>query len=344
MYKVGLIGALGVKNIPNGGQEIKTAVIASEIALRVGNDVFMKINTQGKFFHIKLPFILLSLLVLCKNIVLLPGQNGLKIFGPFFALFNIFFRRKIHYVVVGGWLPDFIEQHQRLFKFIKKFDGVYVETSIMKNRLNKIGLQNVFVMPNFKNLTVLRKEQLKETDCPPFKFCTFSRLTKDKGIEIAVDAIKTVNRKLGNVCELDIYGRIEESNTKWFNSLMDNFPYFINYKGWIEYDKSVDVLKDYYALLFPTYYEGEGFAGTLLDAFAAGVPVIASDWHYNAELVENGVTGLICKVRDTNDLAEKILFAIEHKKEWSRYKENCIEKANDFIPSNVIKTLLSRFG
>ena len=77
---------------------------------------------------------------------------------------------------------------------------------------------------------------------------------------------------------------------------------------------------------------------------SAGVPVIASDWHYNAELVENGLTGLICNVRDADDLAKKILFAIEHKKEWLQYKENCIEKANEFIPSNVIKTLFSRLG
>lgn len=344
MYKVGLIGALGVKNVPNGGQEIKTAVIASEITQRIGKDNILKENTQDRFFYIRLPFILLSLLLLCKNIVLLPGQNGLKIFCPCFALLNLLFRRKIHYVVVGGWLPDFIEHRHELLKFLKKFDGIYVETSIMKNRLNELGLQNVFVMPNFKNLSILKKEQLRKSDDSTFRFCTFSRITKDKGIEIAIDSIKSVNKRLGNVCELDIYGRIEDAHAKWFTSLKLNFPSFINYKGWIEYDKSVEVLKDYYALLFPTYYEGEGFAGTLLDAFAAGVPVIASNWRYNAELVENGVTGLICNVRDTDDLTKKILFAIEHEKKWLQYKENCIEKAGDFSPSKVMNILLSRFG
>ena len=54
-------------------------------------------------------------------------------------------------------------------------------------------------------------------------------------------------------------------------------------------DKSVDVLKCYFALLFPTDYEGEGCAGTLRDAYSAGVPVIASDWKYNAELVNEDV-------------------------------------------------------
>ncbi len=36
-----------------------------------------------------------------------------------------------------------------------------------------------------------------------------------------------------------------------------------------------------------------GFAGTLIDAMAAGVPVIASNWKYNPEIVIENVTGRI---------------------------------------------------
>jgi glycosyltransferase involved in cell wall biosynthesis len=49
------------------------------------------------------------------------------------------------------------------------------------------------------------------------------------------------------------------------------------------------VLRDYFALLFPIYYIGEGFAGTAIDAFSAGVPVIASDWKYNSEVIKEGI-------------------------------------------------------
>lgn len=71
--------------------------------------------------------------------------------------------------------------------------------------------------------------------------------------------------------------------------MQKRFPSYIRYGGLVPFDKSVNVLKDYLALLFPIYYEGEGFAGTLIDAYFAGVPVIAPDWKYNAELVNEYV-------------------------------------------------------
>ena len=73
---------------------------------------------------------------------------------------------------------------------------------------------------------------------------------------------------------------MDSVQTEWFNELKSTFPSYIKYGGLVPFDKSVEVLKNYFALLFPTYYEGEGFAGTLLDAMAAGVPVVASDWRY----------------------------------------------------------------
>ena len=84
----------------------------------------------------------------------------------------------------------------------------------------------------------------------------------------------------------------------WFDELKDSFSACVHYGGLVPFYKSVEVLKNYFALLFPTYYEGEGFAGTLIDALAAGVPVIASDWRYNPEIVEDGMTGKIHKTQN----------------------------------------------
>jgi glycosyltransferase involved in cell wall biosynthesis len=58
--------------------------------------------------------------------------------------------------------------------------------------------------------------------------------------------------------------------------MQKRFPEYVVYGGVVPFNKSVEVLKDYFAVLFPTYYEGEGFAGTIIDAHSAGVPIIAS--------------------------------------------------------------------
>ena len=142
----------------------------------------------------------------------------------------------------------------------------------------------------------------------PLSLCTFSRVMKEKGIEDVVNAVKTVNDHFGRtVYTLDIYGQVDSAQTEWFNELKSIFSSYIKYGELVPFDKSVEVLKNYFALLFPTYYEGEGFAGTLLDAMAAGVPVIASDWRYNTEIV-NEKTGYVYSSHDN-----RVFFRYTHK-------------------------------
>lgn len=97
------------------------------------------------------------------------------------------------------------------------------------------------------------------------------------------------------VYTLDIFGQVDAGYKERFSELEKSFPDYISYGGAIEANKSVETLKSYFALLFPTYYKGEGFAGTLIDAMSAGVPVIASGWKYNPEFVVPGKTGVIIK-------------------------------------------------
>lgn len=127
---------------------------------------------------------------------------------------------------------------------------------------------------------------------------------KEKGIEDAVEAVTLVNDDFGEtVFTLDIYGPVDENQTEWFDKLQTAFPQYVHYRGCVNSDKSVDVLKAYYALLFPTFYDGEGFAGTLIDAFSSGVPVIASDWKYNPEIVHGNV-GIIYPTGNVESLAD----------------------------------------
>ncbi|RZI86208.1 MAG: glycosyltransferase [Rubrivivax sp.] len=59
----------------------------------------------------------------------------------------------------------------------------------------------------------------------------------------------------------------------------------------------------------------EGFPRTLVEAFANGVPVIASRLGSMAELVTDGVTGLLFEPGNAADLATKVRWANEHPQE-----------------------------
>ena len=56
-------------------------------------------------------------------------------------------------------------------------------------------------------------------------------------------------------------------------------------------------------MIFPTYYVGEGFPGTIIDAFSSGIPDIATDWRYNSEIVQNGKTGYIYKLNQNGPMS-----------------------------------------
>ena len=165
---------------------------------------------------------------------------------------------------------------------------------------------------------------------------------REKGIEDAVNAVVAVNTALGfQAFSLDIYGQVDGTQTEWFDSLQKEFLSYVRYGGLVPFDKSVDVLKDYFALLFPTYYEGEGFAGTLIDAFSAGVPVIASDWKYNTEIVNENV-GYVYKTRDHIALAELLKAVATDPTIMLKKRRSCLHDAEKYKIEKAVGVLLDR--
>lgn len=165
---------------------------------------------------------------------------------------------------------------------------------------------------------------------------------QEKGIADAVKTVIEVNQSLGRtVFSLDIYGQVDENQTDWFEELRKIFPDYIRYGGLIPFDRSVETLKEYFALLFPTYYEGEGFAGTLIDAYSAGVPVIASDWKYNTELVNENV-GYVYKTRDNTALAELLNAMAADPTMILKKKKPCLQEVEKYKIEKAVSVLLDR--
>ncbi len=342
--KVSVLGHFGGGETLLNGQTVKTKIITEELQRRFGREQVLKIDTHGGWKTlVKAPFQTISALKNSRNILIFPAQNGLRIYAPLLSFFRHFFNgRKLHYVVIGGWLPQFLTKRKGLAKALKNFDGIYVETGTMKSALEAQGFHNVLVMPNCKKLTVLSENELVYPQGVPYKLCTFSRVMREKGIEDAVKTVIEVNQSLGRtVFSLDIYGQVDENQTDWFEELRKIFPDYIRYGGLIPFDRSVETLKEYFALLFPTYYEGEGFAGTLIDAYSAGVPVIASDWKYNTELVNESV-GYVYKTRDNVALAELLNAVATDPTMILKKKKTCLYEAEKYKIEKAVSVLLDR--
>lgn len=341
MKRIGVCGHFGEgKNLLNG-QTVKTKIFRDELIRQVGEDAVTTVDTHGWKSHpLKLAYQCFELVRKNRHIVILPAQRGIKIFVPLFLFINRFFQRKLHYVVIGGWLPQMLENEPKLKNRLQQFDSIHVETHSMIQILNELGLNNVEYMPNFKPLPILSPKELEMTFQPPYRLCTFSRVMPEKGIEDAIEAIKRVNAELGPVFTLDIYGQIEKGYEERFTRLQKNFPDAIAYRGLVNFDESINVLKTYFALLFPTFYEGEGFPGTAIDAFASGLPVIASDWKYNSEVIHNQKTGIIYG-NGVEDLVRVLKRIYTDPDLIIQMKETCIREAGNYAPRPVVERFLS---
>ena len=324
------------------GQTVKTKIVTDELCKQLGNENVQKIDTHGgKITLLKAPFQVLKALKKCRNVVIFPAHNGLRVYVPLLTFFRKFFKkRKLHYVVIGGWLPEFLQKRKRLAKQLKRFDGIYVETNTMKNALEKQGFTNIFVMPNCKDLKILTPEELVYPNGEPYKLCTFSRVMKEKGIEDAVKAVKQVNEEFGRtVYMLDIYGQIDPNQTQWFEDLKQSFPEYVKYCGVVDYNKSVEVLKNYFALLFPTRFYTEGIPGTIIDAYAAGIPVIASKWESYSDII-NDRTGIGYDFDTENGLTGNLLQAANIPTIIFDKKMQCLTEAERCKTKSVVKVLI----
>lgn len=341
MYKVGICGHFGEgKNLLNG-QTVKTRILTEELRKKIGENQVTILDSYG---WIKKPISLflgcLKLVRKSENIIILPATRGLKVFVPVFTKINKLYHRKLHYIVIGGWLPDMLKNQPRLIKQLSCFKGIYVEIQSMITSLKMLGLNNVYYLPNFKSLRILSYSELKYQKVEPFSLCTFSRVMLEKGIEDAIEVVKKINYGLNRIVfTLDIYGQIDKNYEERFEKIKNEFPSFIRYKGEVKYNESTNVIKEYFALIFPTKYETEGIPGTIIDSFSAGVPVIASNWIYSNEVVANGRNGIIYD-NGIDDL-EKVLIKVASDPEiLNSMKKNCIDDAQKYNAEKVVESFI----
>ena len=214
MKKIAIIGHYGSNHNFTDGQTIKT----KEISNYLENYYNITIDKYDTFYiKKKALFLLLDIKRIIKNndiIILIVSRRGYKILSPIIVKFNKKYYKTIFDVVIGGKRFTLYDDSKFYKNIAMQFNSIFVETNNMIKEYNKRGLNNVKLLPNFKNIKLFNVSKFKKKE--KIKLCTFTRIIYEKGIEDAIETVKLANKKFGkDVFELHIYGKVDSNYDKF---------------------------------------------------------------------------------------------------------------------------------
>jgi len=339
--KIFICGNFGYKkNIQIGGQHAKTRELKNAIMRKIGKENVSYVDTA---YIRSTPLIVFKKIkenfTKSHSVIIMPGKNGLKFLLPIYIMLKNKFNTDLRYVVIGGWLSEFLIKGKRYLNFCKKFNGIYVETELLKNKLLEIGLNNVFVLSNFRRIIFVSREP--KIAKKPVKLVYFSRIDREKGIELAIEAVNRINRnKKEKINIFDIYGPIQPNYQENFMKIIAKCKNYISYKGYLEPNNIHKILSKYDLMILPTFCRTECFPGAIIDSYISGVPVLASNWQYSNEIIKENITGKLFVSQDIKDLTNKLEYLINNPDLIYKMKKNCLEEAKKYDADIVIDSLI----
>lgn len=311
------------------GESIKNRVLRDFLSSQ--KDIELRVVDTDNFRKkpIKIACGILKALPWCEKIIISCSDQGAHIVLNF--LRRVHSRKKIYYFVIGGRLSERIKNRKWSMKDYENIEKIYVESNILRKELANMGLKNVEVVRNFRKINNFSKKIKTNEDIIRFVF--YGRVMKEKGIEKAIRLVNDLN-SLDIKCKLDIYGQGKEEYLDKIKKMLNENIVFV---GEIKPNgkKEFETLSIYDIFLFPTEYPGECLPGSLIDARIAGLAVLASNWKYAKEFVNDGKDGLIFNYADYEDMRKKAAIMLKNKK-YLKMKNSSKERAKEYICEQVL--------
>lgn len=343
MNKVILVGAINEGNLPTCGETMKNQLFVKRF-----NELFDEVITVDTLNWKKRPWVLIKLfftLLFNRGAkVVISASGAVAMLIKF--LYYMPLKKNVYFWVVGGNLADSIKAGNYNLKALASLNAILVQGESMVKDLALYNLDNVFYVPNSKPIT-FKPTITPKKEGEPYRFVFLSRIHPDKGIAEIISATEQLNAAgLQDRFEIDFYGKIEPFYEDKFKSEIAKCVN-ANYKGYLNLtnDRGYETLSQYDVMLFPTYWRGEGFPGVVLDANIAGLPIIASDWNMNREVVKENKTGILIPTKDSISLANTMRLFISGAVDLYEMRNNSITHVKQYDSRNILShELMKQIG
>lgn len=190
--------------------------------------------------------------------------------------------------------------HRAAGTFHRRVDGYLALTAVQRELMIRGGLpgRRIRVVPNFL-----------EPDPGPGPttrtgLLFVGRLSQEKGVSTLLAAARDESASLRIIGDGPMRAEIERAAAAGA----------VAYAGGADHEGVLGAIRTAVALVMPSVWF-EGFPLVVLEAFASGTPLVASRIGSLAEIVEDGVTGLLVDPDDPAALSERMRWALAHPDE-----------------------------
>ena len=240
----------------------------------------------------------------------------------------------------GSMLADRIDalgaiRRKEVVSLLNRARHVLPETRMHADELiNRAGIDpdRIVLFPN------MLPDKLILDERPKRRFsgrCIFiGQIKEEKGVFDIIEALKDSK---GLSC--DYYGQIiARDNERFFEEIGSCSA--CQYRGTLANEEIIDALERYDVLLLPSRHPGEGYPAVIIEAFAAGIPVIATNWKSLPELVEDGKRGILVPVSSPEKISEALARLAADDDLYDSISHNVHEYVKGFTEKAVVNDLL----
>ncbi len=188
---------------------------------------------------------------------------------------------------------------------------------------NKIAVIKQALAHSITGISKVKKNETGNNG--PVKLIFIGRLQPQKGVLMLINAVSAFSP---GQFTLDIYGK-EERNSDYFNQCISavNKATNISWHGALNSDDVLGTLGRFDMLCLPSAFS-EMSPLVIQEAFAAGVPVLASRVYGNAEQVQHGVNGLLFDFNSAQSLSEQLQRILADRQLLYRMRGNISKPAS----------------
>ena len=332
MSKILLIGDIDLHRVPYNGEKMKNQLFLK----RLGEvcDKVIPIDTRD---WRKRPWCLMYMmlcLLFCRQSKVIISSCDVSASKVIKFLYYFRIQRDVYYWVVGGGFHHLIEDGTLNTKYYHYLRKILVQSPNMQESLERSGLKNVLFVPNSKPVYPIEPKKVSDK----MKFVFLSRVEPTKGCDLILSCVKRLNEQgWENKFEVTFYGTVDTSYEPGFLKEVAAISN-VTYKGLLNLTsrEGYEELSENDVFLFPTFYENEGFPGVVVDAYIAGLPIIATDWHFNAQFVKDGVTGVVIPSKEETPLFEAMKSFMAGEHDVDEMKIKCLKEASLYDINNVL--------